>query len=164
MEAERMKSVIYYYSLEGNTQSIAKRIAEGTKRDICRLVSKKSYPKNGLKYFFGGMDVTLKRCPKIEPLTKNPESYDLIVLATPVWASSFTPAIRSFLKDHNLSGKKIILVATTSGGDAGKCFTAMRAALGESEIVGEYTVKSPVADHEQAASAVVEKIRKQLNA
>lgn len=55
------------------------------------------------------------------------------------------------------------LVATTSGGDAGKCFAAMRAALGESEVVGEFTVKTPVAANEAAAGAVVEEIRKRLN-
>lgn len=158
-----MKSVIYYYSMEGNTQSIAERIAEGTTMDVCRLVSQKSYPKNGLKYFFGGMDVVFKRSPKLESLTKRPEGYDFIVLATPVWASSFTPAIRSFLKDHNLSGKKIILVATSSGGDADKCFKAMKASLGESEVVGEFVVKSPIAEHEQAAGTVVEKIRKRMS-
>lgn len=163
MEAKRMRSAIYYYSLEGNTQMIAEQIAEGTQRDVCRLVAERSYPKNGLKYFFGGMDVVLKRTPKLEPLTKRPETFDLIVLATPVWADSYAPAIRSFLKEHNLSGKKIILVATTSGGDAGKCFKAMKASLGESEVVGEYTVKSPVAENEKEANAVVEKIRKRLN-
>jgi len=163
MEAERMRSVIYYYSLDGNTENIVNRIVEGTQRDVCRLVAQRTYPKNGLKYFFGGMDVVLKRTPKLEPLTQRPESYDLIVLATPVWASSYTPAIRSFLKEHNLSGKKIILIATTSGGDASKCFEAMKASLGESEVVGEFTVKSPVADNQKEANAVVEKIRKRLN-
>lgn len=163
MEAQRMRSVIFYYSLEGNTENIVNRIVEGTQRDVCRLVAHRSYPKNGLKYFFGGMDVVLKRTPRLEPLTRRPESYDLIVLATPVWGGSYAPAIRSFLKEHNLSGKKIILVATTAGGDASKCFKAMKASLGESEIVGEFTVKSPVADNEKEANAVVEKIRKRLN-
>ena len=163
MEAERMRSVIYYYSLEGNTENIVNRIVEGTQRDVCRLVAHRAYPKNGLKYFFGGMDVVLKRTPKLEPLSKRPESYDLIVLATPVWASSYVPAFRSFLKEHNLSGKKIILVATTSGGDASKCFEAMKASLGESDIVGEFTVKSPVADNAKEANDVVEKIRKRLS-
>ena len=157
-----MRSAIYYYSLEGNTQKIVEQITEGTQRDVCRLVAHRTYPKNGLKYFFGGMDVVLKRTPKLEPLTMRPETYDLIVLATPVWADSYAPAIRSFLKEHNLSGKKIILIALTSGGDASKCFKAMKASLGESEIVGEFTVKSPVAGHAKAADAVVEKIRKRL--
>ncbi len=158
-----MKSVIYYYSLDGNTQKIVEKIAAGTQWDVCRLVPHRTYPKNGLKYFFGGMDATLKRTPKLEPLTKRPESCDLIVLATPVWASSYAPAIRSLLKEHNLSGKKIILVATASGGDASKCFLAMKASLGESEIVGEFSVKSPVADNEAAANAVAEKIRKLIS-
>lgn len=157
-----MKAVIYYYSLEGNTLGIAERIAEGTSMDMCRLVPQKAYPTNGFKHFVGGMDVIFKRTPKLEPLSKRPEGYDLIVLATPVWASSFSPAIRSFLGDHNLSGKKIILVATSSGGNAGKCFKAMKESLGESEIMGEFVVKSPVADNEKAADAIVDSIRKRM--
>ncbi|NLT12543.1 MAG: flavodoxin [Clostridiaceae bacterium] len=157
-----MKAVIYYYSLEDNTKRIAERIAEGTSMEVCRLIPQKTYPTNGLKFLFGGMDVIFKKTPKLESLSNRPEGYDFIVLATPVWASSFTPAIRSFLGDHNLSGKKIILVATSGGGDASKCFKAMREALGESEIVGEFVIKSPVADNENAADAVVDSIRKCL--
>lgn len=159
-----MRAVIYYYSLEGNTLSIAERIAEGTSMDVCRLVPQKAYPTNGLKHLIGGMDVIFKKCPKLNALTKRPEVYDLIILATPVWASSYTPAIRSFLVDHNLSNKKIILVATSAGGDAGKCFKAMKESLGESEIVGEFVIKSPVADNEKSANATVDAIRKCMGA
>lgn len=158
-----MKSTVYYFSQDGNTKNIAERVAKGTSIDVCRLVSLKKYPQNGFRFFLGGMDATLKRCPKLEPLTMNPEGYDTIILATPVWASTFVPAIRSFLKNHNLSGRKIVLLATSSGGDADKCFKALRAMLGESQILGEFCVKSPVADHEKEADAVVEKVKKLLN-
>ena len=62
--------------------------------------------------------VVLKKTPKLEPLNKRPESYDLVVLATPVWGGSYVPAIRSFLTEYNLSGKNVILVATAAGDNA----------------------------------------------
>lgn len=82
------------------------------------LVVRRKYPKSGLKFLFVGMDVVLKKTPKLEPLNKRPESYDLVVLATPVWGGSYVPAIRSFLTEYNLSGKNVILVATAAGDNA----------------------------------------------
>jgi flavodoxin len=45
-------------------------------------------------------------------MNRVPSDYDLIIIGTPIWAWSPTPAIRTYIKNNNLSGKKIALFFT----------------------------------------------------
>ena len=46
-----MKTLIVYYSLEGNTDYAANRIKEKTGADLLRLIPKKAYADKGIKKF-----------------------------------------------------------------------------------------------------------------
>ena len=53
-----MKTIIIYYSLEGNTESVAKKIAKELDADLLHLEPVKAYPsEGGRKYFWGGKAV-----------------------------------------------------------------------------------------------------------
>jgi len=45
--------------------------------------------------------------PELERRNKNPEHYDVIIIGTPVWAFTYTPAIRTFFSQAKLEGKQI---------------------------------------------------------
>lgn len=154
-----MKTVIYYYSLEGNTQWIAERISAGEMADLCNIIPYKEYPRSKLKYLIGGMGVLFGLEPQIAGLKFRPAEYDTIIIATPVWASSFVPPIKSFLSHYDLKDKNIILVATSSGGDASKCLKGMRGRLGQSRIIGEFGFVSPIRADSAEVSEQVSTIR-----
>ena len=63
----------------------------------------------------------MKKKPELEAYDNNLD-YDLLVIGTPVWAGTFSPAIRTFLKENNLDGRKVALFACHAGGGADKCF------------------------------------------
>ena len=80
-----MKSAIVYYSMSGNTQFAAKRIAEALAADLIPLVPKKAYPDSGFKKFFwGGKSALMGDKPALEPFAFDPDAYDLIVFGSPV--------------------------------------------------------------------------------
>ena len=55
-----MKTLIVYYSLEGNTQYAAERIAGRIGADVLRLVPKKAYHDKGFaKFFWGGKSAVM---------------------------------------------------------------------------------------------------------
>ena len=63
-----MKTLIVYYSLEGNTQYAAERIAAAIGAETLRLTPEKAYPDSGFKkYFWGGKSAVMAETPKLQP-------------------------------------------------------------------------------------------------
>ena len=54
-------------------------------------------------------------CPEIKPLNIDLGKYDEVILGTPVWWYTFAPAMHTFLKKNDLSGKTIYPFATNGG-------------------------------------------------
>ncbi len=132
-----MKSIVIYYSLEGNTNHVAKMIAEKIGSDIIKLEPKKEIPKNGFgKFFWGGKSVMFHEKPKLLNQNLNLDDYDTIIIGTPVWAGSFTPPINTFLTKNTLVNKNIFLFVTNAGGSTEKCFSKLKERLEGNQIIG----------------------------
>ena len=116
-----MKIGIVYYLMSGNVDYVAKKIAEIVEADLIRIEPKKEYPNKGLKKFlWGGKSALMGETPELENYEFNADKYDCIIFGTPVWASQFTPPIRTFIEDNRskLDGKKIATFVCYSGGGA----------------------------------------------
>ena len=128
-----MKTLIVYYSLEGNTEYAARKIADGIGADLLRLVPKKAYADKGLaKFFWGGKSAVMGEKPALEPYSADLSAYDRILFGFPVWASNFTPPIWPFVADHlqEIRDKQIAAFACQSGGGAEKALAKLRRAVG----------------------------------
>ncbi|MGI6118022.1 MAG: flavodoxin family protein [Bilifractor sp.] len=151
------KILIVYYSLEGNTEFAAKEIKRLTGADIVRLVPEKEIPKSGFgKYFFGGKAALTRSYTRLKPIEEDPKDYDTIVIAAPVWASTYPPAIGTFLNEHRLSGKDIFLVATSKSGNAGKTFKDLEGRLSGNQIRNVLSLVSPLKDQKEAQKEIAE--------
>ncbi|OLS14754.1 MAG: flavodoxin [Promethearchaeota archaeon CR_4] len=139
-----VKILVIYYSLEGNTQLIAENIAKTVNADVLRLVPEKDIKSTGgRRFFWGGKQVVMKEKPVLKPFDKNPLEYDLLFIGTPVWAWSFTPALRSFFSEVKLQGKKIAIFCTHSGGMR-KTLANIKNKLAGNEILGEIDFIDPL--------------------
>lgn len=98
-----MKSIIIYYSLTGNTHSIAEVIAKEFQSDLLRIKPKEELDRNKLsKFVWGNLQVIMSEVPELEDYKFDPSSYELVLLGTPVWAFSYSAPINSFLsKKHS---------------------------------------------------------------
>ena len=154
MESEPRKLVVYY-SLSGNTAFIGKTIAETIGADVLELMLKKEMkPRGFMKYVRGGKQVFRKEKPELLPMDKEPSSYDVLFIGTPVWAFSFTPALRTFFENVKLSGKKIALFCC-SGGGPGKTVEKMKKQLAGNDFIGEIGFIEPLRDkHKNREKAV----------
>lgn len=146
-----MKTLIVYYSLEGNTRWAAEQIAGRLGAETLRLTPKAAYPDKGFKKFlFGGKSAVMKEMPELEPYDVDITQYDRVVLATPVWAGTMAPPLRTFIQREDLRGKKLALVASSMGGSPGKTFAHMKALLGVSEDIPALSLKDPKSHPSQA--------------
>lgn len=147
-----MKTAIVYYSMHGNIRYVAKKVADELGADLIELVPKKAYPDKGMiKFIWGGSAVTFKKKPDLEPYKFNASDYEMVILATPVWASSFTPPLRTFLENNDLTGKKIAVITTSAGGDSSKCIEALKTSANAESLVASLSLVEPK-DHPSEAN------------
>ena len=139
-----MKTLIVYYSLEGNTAYAADRIASLTGADTLRINPVKEYPKSGFrKFLWGGKSALMSETPKLEAYIFDQVKYDRIIFGFPVWAGSITPPIRTFIRENDLKGKHIAAFACQSGSGAEKAFGKLKAALGIDNLEAELILIDP---------------------
>lgn len=135
-----MKTLVVYYSLEGNSEYVAQMIAKKTGADTLRLVPKKAYHNKGFaKFFWGGKSAIMAEKPELEPIDVDLSAYERIVFGFPVWASNFTPPLRTFIEEHRtgLRGKHFAAYACQSGSGAEKALRKLAEFIGIDEF--EYT-------------------------
>lgn len=160
-----MKTLIVYYSLEGNTKYVAEKIAEQTGADLLCLEPEKVYPTGKVtKYLWGGKGAVMGDTPELKPYTADLSEYEMIVFGTPVWASTFTPPLRTFIKKHKdeLKSKKIALFACSAGGSAEKCFANLQEELGCGEIAATLRLTDPAQRQREQNHSEIESFCKKM--
>ena len=116
-----MKKVIVYYSMTGNIEYVSKKVSKYLDADLIKLIPVKEYPNKGFKkFYFGGKSALMKETPKLEKYSFDSNKYDHVILALPVWASSITPPLRTFIVENKkeLKNKKLSIIVSYSGSGA----------------------------------------------
>ena len=128
-----MRSAVVYYSLEGNTRVAAQGLAARLGAKLFEVEPVKAYPIKGLaKFFHGGKDSAFGRLPQIKSLVMDPSSYDLVVLALPMWAGKAAAPINTFLKGRSFGKAKVAFVISSASGDASSCAKDLAGKVGRS--------------------------------
>ena len=141
-----MKTLIVYYSLEGNTEYAANRIAEKLGADTLRLYPVKEYKSTGAgKFLDGGRDAMRGVKPELKDYDVNLAKYDRIIIGFPVWASNIAPPIRTFVAEHRgtLKRKELVAFACQGGSGAEKAFKKLKQELGVDMLSLEAVFISP---------------------
>ncbi|PIQ87829.1 MAG: hypothetical protein COV73_02040 [Candidatus Omnitrophica bacterium CG11_big_fil_rev_8_21_14_0_20_43_6] len=100
------KVLVVYYSRIGHTQLVAEKLANKFNADLERLID--THKRTGLfGYVSASKDAVGKKTTVIEPLKHKPQDYDIIFIGGPSWVGNTTPAVRTFVTQNDLSGKKI---------------------------------------------------------
>lgn len=159
-----MRTLIVYYSLEGNTEWAAGQIAGALGADTLRVEPVKAYPDSGFrKFFWGGKSAVMGETPDLLPYHFEGAAYGRIIFAFPVWAGNVTPPIRSFIRENDLRGKRFAAVACQSGAGAEKALGRLRGALGvealEAELILIDPKARPSAENERKIKAFCDQLK-----
>jgi len=116
------KVLVIYYSLSGNTRSIAESIRKRTGGDLVEIETVKKYPAD----YQGTVDEAKRELEKgdLPALKKAPpdmSGYDLILVGGPIWWYTVSTPVMSFLRQADFAGKEAAAFCTHEGG-VGKYF------------------------------------------
>ena len=128
-----MKAAVVFYSLTGNTRRAAQEAASRLPADLIEIKPENAFPDKGFrKFFWGGKSAVMKKIPKLLPYDFQAEKYDLVVLATPVWAGTMSPPIRAFITENldALRDKSLAAMVSCGGGAQDKAFEKIETLAG----------------------------------
>lgn len=132
-----MKALVVYYSLSGNTRTVATALAKDLGADIEELRCSRYSP--GIWGFIrAGYDSWKGDLPPNEPLAHAPSQYELVVIAGPIWAFHPATPIRTFLQRERAGLRRVAFLLTHGGSAAEQSLREMQ------EIVGRMPAASLV--------------------
>ena len=123
------KTLIVYFSWGGNTRTVANHIHDLIGGDIVEVETVVPYPdtyEEVTQIAPGELESDYR--PELKTKVENMDEYDTLIVGTPIWGGHLTPAMKSFLKNHDLRGK-IIYPFVTNEGWAGHALQDFAASL-----------------------------------
>ena len=107
-----MATLIIYYSQGGKTDLVAKTLARSLRASLVRIHDLKN--REGFKNrLFASINAFRENKTDIIPAKVDISQYDTIIFGTPTWSGNPTPAILTIIDRCNLTGKDVMLFATT---------------------------------------------------
>ena len=109
-----MKKLVVYYSFGGNTKKVAMDIARSLRADVLEINTVKDYPDDyDVLLGLAQQEVKSGYMPRLRPYELSLDRYEAVILGTPVWWSSFAPAMKKFMSGFNWKGRRVYPFATS---------------------------------------------------
>ena len=141
-----MKTLIAYFSVEGNTARAASEAAAALGADLFEITPETPYTAADIRYTnplarcnrekFGGKDVPI--AGRIDGF----DEYDFVLIGFPIWYGGAPNAVNTFCKGYNWYGKKIAAFATSGGSGIGKTAERLRPFVSGGNLVGAKLIHS----------------------
>jgi flavodoxin len=131
-----MKTLVVFYSRTGTTKKVAEKIAQNLNCDIEQITT--SDNRMGITGYIKCGKEGMKGIPaKINPITKNPANYDLVIIGTPNWAGNMSSPIRTYLTENKDKFKKVAFFAIMGGENISKTFIEMEQIINQKPVLAE---------------------------
>lgn len=126
------KTLVVYYSASGNTERVAKDIAEATGADLFEIEPLEPYTDADLNWTNSGSrvsrehdDETLRNVPLKTTEVADWASYDTVFIGYPIWWGIAAWPVDNFVKENDFSDKTVIPFATSSSSGMGESGTLL---------------------------------------
>ena len=121
------KTLVVYYSASGNTERVAKDIAEAAGADLFEIVPTEVYTSDDLDWTNPDSrvsrehdDESLRDVPLTTTEVPDWDSYDTVFIGYPIWWGIAAWPVDTFVKNNDFTGKTVIPFATSSSSGIGQ--------------------------------------------
>jgi len=113
-----LKTLVVFYSRTGTTKVAAERLAQLFGWDCDELIDRRNRA-GAAGYARCLFDAVLQRTTELAPTRFDPSQYELVILATPIWSSAVSCAVRTYLSANASRMKSVAFLCTHGGSGAG---------------------------------------------
>ncbi|MCW4051275.1 MAG: hypothetical protein NWE89_16240 [Candidatus Bathyarchaeota archaeon] len=154
-----MKTLIVYFTRTGNTKKIVDILQKELEGDV-ETVTEESSRQGILGWLKSGGQGGSKADIPINPLKAAPSDYELVVMASPVWAGNMSAPMRAFIKKYKETLPKTAVFLTRDSPDVSEAFTDIDELLSKKPLAhGEANRRVIQADeHHEAVKQFLEKL------
>ena len=131
-QPETGKTLVVYYSASGNTERVAKDIAEAAGADLFEIVPTEVYTSDDLDWTNPDSrvsrehdDESLRDVPLTTTEVSDWDSYDTVFIGYPIWWGIAAWPVDTFVKNNDFTGKTVIPFATSSSSGMGQSGTLL---------------------------------------
>lgn len=134
------RKLVAYFSASGVTAKVAETLAEAIGADIYEIEPEVAYTKADLDWMDKKSRSTIEMNdpasrPAIRAKRDNMEDYDTVFVGFPIWWYVAPTIINTFLEKYDLTGRKIVLFATSGGSGFGNTVKELQPSAPGAEIV-----------------------------
>lgn len=127
----------------GTTEYVARIIQQKAGGDLHRIETKEAYSTD----FDEVVDQNHKEMqngvlPELKESSLDISAYDTVFIGYPVWATDAPQAVLSFLKEYDLSGKKVIPFCTHDGYGAGSSYRTIANACPQASVLDGIAIEA----------------------
>ena len=155
-----MKTLIVYFTRTGNTKKIVDKLQTELAADVEKINEEGS--RNGpLGWLKSGRQGASKADVEISPLEADPSSYELVVMAGPVWAGNASAPMRAFMKKYRDSLPETAVFLTHDSPDVTQAFADIDELLNKEPLArGDVNRQAIQTDgHHEAIQVFLERLR-----
>lgn len=139
-QPETGKTLVVYYSASGNTERVAKDIAEAAGADLFEIVPTEVYTSEDLNWTNPDSrvsrehdDESLRDVPLTTTEVPDWDSYDTVFIGYPIWWGIAAWPVDTFVKNNDFTGKTVIPFATSSSSGMGQSGSLLADMVGTGE-------------------------------
>ena len=141
--AKKMKNLVVYYSYTGNTEIVAKALAEDLKADVLKIEDAQT-PSKFKAYISGGIAARNEKGWPIKTVNVLLKEYDRVFVGAPIWWGKAAPEINSYIEQTDFKGKSVVVFVTMGGSKADEAINALCTKIEAKggKIVSSFSVKT----------------------
>jgi flavodoxin len=135
--------LVAFLSRSGNTRVVAGQLARANRAELFEIVPADPYPED----YRQTVDLAKRQTdagvePALQTLVTEIARYQTVFLGFPIWGMTAPPPIRSFLAQHDLSGKTLVPFITHGGYGTGQSLQVLKRMAPGAKLVEGFVMQA----------------------